>query len=223
MPQRVAYIALHTDYSEDFAPATDLSEDRCGEIIVERLLKGNRGHYGPLEHPSLSVLICADHNTIVQMRTHRIGMSFDVQSMRYTGERLMRVARREIPPEDVFYVRQPGTYWDRQGDRYTWSADDAEEAHAIALSSAIDYARLRDKGVSEEHARQVLVTSYYQNAMVTGNLRSWLHMLDVRLKSDAQSEIRHLMELISTEVQRWAPEVHGWWANNRKGKAQLAP
>jgi len=135
----------------------------------------------------------------------------------------MRVARREVSPEEVFYVRQPGIYWDRQGDRYTWTADDAEESLAIALSSAIDYARLRDKGVSEEHARQVLVTSYYQNAMVTGNLRSWLHMLDVRLKSDAQSEIRQLMDLISTEVQRWAPEVYSWWASHRKGKAQLAP
>jgi thymidylate synthase (FAD) len=223
MPQRLAYLALHTDYSESFDPSTDLSEDRCGQIVVERLLKGGRGHYGPLEHPSLSLLICADHNTIVQMRTHRIGMSFDVQSMRYTGERIMRVARRELPPEDVFFVRTPGTYWDRQGDRYTWSEDDAEEALAIALSSAIDYARLRDRGVSEEQARQVLVTSYYQNAMVTGNLRSWLHMLDVRLKGDAQIEIRKLMDLVSTEVQRWAPEVYEWWVTHRKGKAQLAP
>jgi len=223
MPQRVAYVALHTDYSETYAPTTDLPEDRCGQIVVERLLKGNRGHYGPLEHPSLSIAVCADHNTIVQMRTHRIGMSFDVQSMRYTGDRIVRVAKRELQPEDVFYVRPPGTYQDRQGDRYDWSQDDVEESLAMALSSSIDYARLRERGVSEEQARQVLITSYYQNAVVTGNLRSWLHMLDVRLKHDAQYEIRALMELIATEVQRWAPEVYSWWASHRKGKAILAP
>ena len=215
MPQRAAYVALHTDYSETYSPTTDLPEDRCGQIVVERLLKGNRGHYGPLEHPSLTVAICADHNTIVQMRTHRIGMSFDVQSMRYTGDRIVRVARRELQPEDVFYIRPAGTYQDRQGDRYTWSEDDVEESLAMALSSSIDYARLRDRGVSEEQARQVLITSYYQNAVVTGNLRSWLHMLDVRLKHDAQYEIRALMELIATEVQRWAPEVYDWWASHR--------
>lgn len=223
MPQRVAYVALHTDYSETYAPTTDLPEDRCGQIVVERLLKGNRGHYGPLEHPSLSIAVCADHNTIVQMRTHRIGMSFDVQSMRYTGDRIVRVAKRELQPEDVFYVRPPGTYQDRQGGRYDWSQDDVEESLAMALSSSIDYARLRERGVSEEQARQVLITSYYQNAVVTGNLRSWLHMLDVRLKHDAQYEIRALMELIATEVQRWAPEVYSWWASHRKGKAILAP
>jgi thymidylate synthase (FAD) len=223
MPQRVAYIALHTDYAEEFSPATDLTEDRCGEIVVERLLKGNRGHYGPLEHPSMTLAIKADHNTIVQLRTHRIGMSFDVQSMRYTGNRVIQVAKRELPVESVFYVRSPGTYWDRQGDRYEWTADDQEEALAIAFSSAIDYARLRDAGVSEEHARQQLITSYFQNAVITGNLRSWLHLLDVRLKSDAQLEIKNLMESVAREVQRWAPEVYAWWATNRKGKAQLAP
>lgn len=223
MPQRVAYIALHTDYAEDYTPGTDLSEDRCGEIVVQRLLKGNRGHYGPLEHPCLTLAIRADHNTIVQLRTHRIGMSFDVQSMRYTGERVVRVAKRELQPEDVFYVRPTGTYWDRQGGRYEWSEDDREEALAIAFSSALDYTRLREAGVSEEHSRQCLITSYYQNAVITGNLRSWLHLLDVRLKGDAQLEIRYLMELIESEVQRWAPEVHTWWASNRKGKAQLAP
>jgi len=59
--------------------------------------------------------------------------------------------------------------------------------------------------------------------VITGNLRSWLHLLDVRLKSDAQLEIKNLMESVAREVQRWAPEVYAWWATNRKGKAQLAP
>lgn len=222
-PQQVVYVALHNDYAEDFCPSTDLPEDRCGQIVVERLLKGNRGHWGPLEGPTLTLALRADHNTIMQLRTHRIGLSFDVQSQRYTGARIEKVASGELPVEDVFYIRPAGTYRDRQGDPYTWSEDDAEEFAAIALSSALDYTRLREKGVAEEHARGVLITSYYQNAVVTGNLRSWLHVLDVRLKSDAQFEIRALMELVAREVQRWAPEVFEWWAAHRRGKAILAP
>jgi len=222
MPQRVAYIALHNDYSENFVASTDLSEDRCGEICVERLLKANRGHFGCLEHPTLTLALRADHNTIVQLRTHRIS-SWDVQSMRYSGKRIEQVARRDLPVEDVFYVRPPGTYWDRQGDRYEWTDSDVEECLAIALSSAIDYTRLRERDVSEEQARSVLVTNYYQNAIATFSLRGWLHLLDVRLKADAQLEARQLMELIAAEVQRWAPEVFAWWASNRKGKAILAP
>lgn len=222
-PQQLVYIALHNDYSEDFCPATSLTEDRCGQIAVERLLKGNRGHYGPLEGPQLTLALQADHNTIMQLRTHRVGVSFDVQSMRYTGGRIERVANGELPVEDVFYVRPPGKYRDRQGDSYEWTDDDVEEFYAMALSSAIDYTRLRERGVSEEHARGVLITSYFQNAIVSANLRAWLHMLDVRLKGDAQHEIRCLMELIATQVQRWVPEIYGWYTENRRGKAFLAP
>lgn len=222
-PQQLIYIALHNDYSEDFCPGTQLGEDRCGQIAVERLLKGGRGHYGPLEAPQLSLALRADHNTIMQLRTHRVGISFDVQSQRYTGERVVKAANGELPIEEVFYVRPPGKYRDRQGDPYTWTEVDVEEFYAIALSSAMDYARLRDKGVAEEQARGVLLTNYYQNAIVSANLRTWLHLLDVRLKADAQYEMRVLMELVAAQVQRWVPEIYGWYTENRRGKGQLAP
>lgn len=222
-PQQVAYIALHNDYAEEFSPITSLQEDRCGDIAVERLLKGNRGHFGSLEHSHMTLIMQADHNSIMQLRTHRIGLSFDVQSMRYTGQRIEKVASGEIPVEEVFYIRPPGQYRDRQGDPYQWTEDDAEEFAALALSSAIDYSRLRERGVSEEHARGALITSYFQNAVVTGNIRSWFHLLDVRLKADAQYEIRSLMDLVALELQRWIPEIYAWWHQNRRGKAILAP
>lgn len=222
-PQQVVYIALHNDYAEDFCPSTTLPEDRCGQIAVERLLKGHRGHYGPLEHPSLTLALRADHNTIMQLRTHRVGLSFDVQSMRYTGRRMEQVAAGDLPAEEVFYVRPAGTYRDRQGYPYAWSAEQALDALAVAHSSALDYASLRQQGVSEEHARGVLVTSYFQNAVVTGNLRSWLHLLEVRLKGNAQEEMRALMELVAAELQRWCPEIVGWWRQHRRAKAVLAP
>jgi thymidylate synthase (FAD) len=143
--------------------------------------------------------------------------------MRYSGKRIEKVAAGELPIEDVFYVRPPGKYRDRQGDPYEWTEDDAEEALAMAFSSAIDYWRLRERGVSEEHARGVLITNYFQNAIVSGNLRTWLHLLDVRLKADAQFEIRCLMELVGAQVQRWVPEIYAWYAENRRSKALLAP
>ena len=89
-PQKVIYQAMHQDYSEGFVfDQQHPSEDKCGEIIVKKLLAGNRGHYGPLEHPQI-VLNCGwfPHSTMQQIRTHRVGVSFDVQSFRYTGERL---------------------------------------------------------------------------------------------------------------------------------------
>lgn len=223
MPQQVSFIALHNDYAEAFCPSTTLPEDECGKIVIERLLKGDRGHYGPLEHAHLTLALRADHNTMMQLRTHRVGLTYDYQSMRYTGARIEKVATCETPVEDVFYIRPPGKYRDRQGDPYEWTVDDAEEHLAISLSSAMDYKRFRDKGFSEEHSRGVLTTNYFQNGVVTGNIRSWFHLMDVRLKHDAQSEFRWLMELVAGEVQRWVPEVYGWYQEHRLGKARLAP
>lgn len=221
-PQRLIYLALHNDYSESFSPDTDLAEDTCGQIVVKRLLDGNRGHYGCLEHPCLSLMLRADHNTIMQLRTHRLA-TFDVQSMRYTGRRMEDLAGGELAIEDVFHVRPPGLYRDRQGDPYHWSETQATDAAIECLNSALRYTLMRRDGASEEHARAVLATGYYQNAVVSANLRSWLHMLDIRLKADAQLEMRELMHLVSLEVQRWAPEVYAWWHANRRGKALLAP
>ena len=48
-PQQLIYGALHQDYSEGFVfdeQNTWPSEAKCGEIIVKRLLAGDRGHYG---------------------------------------------------------------------------------------------------------------------------------------------------------------------------------
>jgi thymidylate synthase (FAD) len=222
-PQTLVYLALHNDYSEEFCPTTTIDEQRCGEIAVNQLLKGNKGHYGCTEHPQLSLLLRADHNTIMQLRTHRVGCSFDVTSMRYTGERIVKCAKGEIPTEDVFYVRPPGRYHDRQGDPYTWTEEDQRDQLLSSGASATEYAMLRDRGVSEEHARFSLTTNYYQNAMVSGSLRFWLHLLDVRSKADAQLEIRVLMELVAAELRLWTPEIFSWYEANRLHKAVLAP
>ncbi|MCT7965152.1 thymidylate synthase [Laspinema sp. D1] len=59
-PQQVIYAAMHQDYSEGFVYDEKdewPSEEKCGEIIVKRLLSGDRGHYGCLEHVGI-VLNC---------------------------------------------------------------------------------------------------------------------------------------------------------------------
>ena len=163
LPQQVSYIALHTDYSEEFCPTTDIPEDRCGEIAIARLLESKRGHFGPLEHAHMTLLIQMDHNSMVQLRTHRVALSFDVQSMRYTGQRIERVARGEVPVEQAFYFRPLGVYHDRQGDSYAWTEQQNTRLKTLALNAAQDYADLRAEGVTEEHARYVLHNSYFPN------------------------------------------------------------
>ncbi|HEY9750068.1 MAG TPA: FAD-dependent thymidylate synthase, partial [Allocoleopsis sp.] len=84
-PQQAIYLAMHQDYSEAWVYAERdrwPDEAKCGELIVKNLLAGNRGHYGPLEHPQI-ILNCGwfPHSTMQQIRTHRVGVSFDVQCL----------------------------------------------------------------------------------------------------------------------------------------------
>ena len=70
----------------------NLAEDEAGRIVVERLLKGAIvGTGGHWNIPSLSLMIQADHNTMMQLRTHRVGCTFDYQSMRYTENALAKL------------------------------------------------------------------------------------------------------------------------------------
>ncbi len=84
-PQQVIYAAMHQDYTDGFVyDERDSwpSELECGEVIVKRLLAGERGHYGPLEHPQI-IFNCGyfPHSVMQQARTHRVGVSFDVQCL----------------------------------------------------------------------------------------------------------------------------------------------
>lgn len=176
-----------------------------------------------LEHSHLSLLIQADHNTMMQLRTHRVGLSFDLQSQRYSGIRFEKVASGELPVEKAFHFRPPGRYHDRQGDPYDWTEEMIQEAMDFTIRACELYRRQRKYGVSEEHARGIIPTNYFQNGMITGNIRSWFHLLDVRSKLDAQLEARWTMDLVQEKVEAWVPEIYAWYQKNRLGKARLAP
>ncbi|NJK72042.1 MAG: hypothetical protein HC926_01090 [Synechococcaceae cyanobacterium SM2_3_60] len=111
-PERVMYQAMHQDYCAEYVSAATDIPANYAEIVVKRLLEGNRGHYGPLEHPQISFAVgYFPHTVMQQARTHRVGVSFDCQSLRYTGEHLERIGAAllagESPDlEPYFYVPQ---------------------------------------------------------------------------------------------------------------------
>ena len=221
-PQKVIYLALHQDYSPDYVTDTELSESECGQIIVDRLLKGNRGHWGPLEHPTITLAIRCDHHTLMQLRTHR-HLTFDCQSMRYTSDHIRRAGKGEIDIEEVFYIRPQGIYESRDKKGYVWDERRHLDARYRMEVDAGDYADDLEHGIAPEHARHYIGGCLLQNAVVSGNLRSWLHLLEVRGKCNAQIECQAIADLIHLELLRWAPDVVGWWGTYRKTKAVLAP
>lgn len=225
MPQRVIYAAMHQDYAEGFVCDEELpDEEQCGHALVRRLLSGDRGHYGPLEHPQITLNVgWFPHSVMQQARTHRVGVSFDVQSGRYTGQRLVDVCLGSRDVEEVFYLRPVGRYQDRKGQIYEYTEDQRCVDRIICIDAAARYKMALDRGQSEEHARGIIPFDVRQHFVVSFSLRAALHFMDLRAKLDAQDEIRQLCSLMWPHIRDWAPEVSAWYAKTRMHRARLAP
>ncbi len=228
-PERVIWQAMHQDYSPEFVTPASRVPEHYGKAVVKHLLEGNRGHYGPLEHPQITFGVGHfPHLVVQQARTHRIGVSFDVQSFRYTGQQILALGSDPSPAqlEQVFYVPasiKEGQAKTRQGIRTI-----SPEALGIVLeqyrSQAIAYRRLVEEcGVPYEDARCIIGYGIRQHFVVSFNCRSLMHFLDLRAKADAQREIRELCELMWPHFEAWCPHVAAWYRQNRWGKAQLSP
>lgn len=225
-PQQLVYMGGKNDYSELPIEDTNIPhEDQAGEWVIEQLLRNGRGHWGPLEHPAIT-FSCSGfvHNVIVQARTHRVGISFDVQSQRYTCKRVLKVAEGLLKPEDVFYVRPEGFYTNRKGKKYEWTEEDYRTELGLCRAASERFADYYTRiGVSEEHARDYLPQNIRQNFVVTFSLRSLLHFLDLRAKMDAQLEIQALCEAMIAPTRIWVPEIFEYYEEKRLHKARLAP
>jgi thymidylate synthase (FAD) len=224
-PQTAIWFALHQDYSEDFVyDQTPPSEEKAGEVAVKRLLDGKRGHWGCCEHPQIIFNVgYYPHSVMQQARTHREGISFDVQSCRYSGQRFIDVAEGKRSIESVFYLRPVGYYHDRFGHKYLYSEEQREEHLGECYDAACRYKRDVDAGLSPEHARSMIPFDFRQHFVVSMNMRSLAHFLLIRGKKDAQLEIQQLAWLMLPHFKDWAPQVYEWFMENEWLKGFLAP
>lgn len=224
-PQQMSWLAAHQDYSsEPVYLGNNLNlESWYGDRLIQMLLAGGKGHFGCLEHPQIIFnWAYVPHSTMMQARTHRVGVSFDVQSFRYTSDSILSIETEE-DLEKAFYFRPIGSYSNRQGKRYDYTVDnrifDKDECRGTVRNYKIRIA----EGESEEHARDCLTSNYRQHAVVSFNARSLMHFFDLRAKKDAQLEIQWLCELMMEKALDWMPEIFQWYKDNRWTKAKLAP
>ena len=225
-PEQAIWMAMHQCYSED-AVIDQLDkvpdEERSGELIVKHLLSGNRGHFGPTENPQIIFnVIGYPHSVMQQLSRHRV-ISLDVQSGRYTGQRVIDVTTSKRDVEEVFYLRPVGYYTDRAGKRYTYTDEQRTDDLDWCKLACERYAKHIREGLSEEHARGVIPFDFRQHFVVSMNARSLMHVLDLRAKADAQLEIQDLCHRLWPHFQSWMPRVADWYETNRWGKARLSP
>jgi thymidylate synthase (FAD) len=229
-PQELIYYAMHTCYSEEPVALQiqrgnfkNWDERKFGEAVVKHLLAGNRGHFGPLEegHQFMFAVSGAVHNLVMQLRTHRLP-TFDVQSQRYTSQNVIDVAKGIKPVEEVFYFRPLGyEYTNREGKRYIIHGYQDNDTKIDCELACEGYRRrVEELGWSEEHARDYLPQGIRQNFTFSANIRTLLHLDNVRNKPDAQLEIQVLMRHVNDIMSEQCPEIYAW--QNTKSKRMLS-
>jgi thymidylate synthase (FAD) len=214
-----SYVESWIDYDGEIHCATVTT----GALIVRR--NGKVAVCGNcLEHPGITLSVSGYvHSVMVQGRTHRIGTSWDCQSQRYTGQRVLKVAKDELPVDDVFYIRPPGYYTNRKGKKYEWTLEDYNDELDFIYEGCKRYADKFNRGMCEEHIRDYLAQAIRQNFVVSFNLRSILHFMDLRAKMDAQLEIQALCEQLVPILSSWAPNVWKYYEEKRLHRARLSP
>jgi thymidylate synthase (FAD) len=144
-------------------------------------------------------------------------------SFRYTGQRILDVVEGKREMEDVFYLRPLGSYSDRQGKRYNYTEELRQQDIEWCLKACQLYYERIHQGFSEEHARGLIPFDVRQHWVMSANVRSLMHLLDLRWKLDAQLEAQKLCETIFPHFEAWVPAIAQWYTLNRMKKARLAP
>ena len=223
-PQRLIWLAMHTCYSPTPDIVCNLSEYRAGQAVVDNLLKGGKGHWSPLEQAHASLhLAFVPHDTVQQLTRHRL-LSFSVQSFRYTSKQFEAYDSTPEYLNRLVYFRQANTeYVGRSNSKYMYTQEMLLEDMATAHLAVQTYQRNVKGGMAPEHARGLLPFNVRQHLVAGGNLRAWLHVLDLRLKADSQPEIQQLCAQVTDVLSLWCPQILQWYKTNRSGKALLSP
>lgn len=192
----------YNDFKEIMEPVEGETLRQKQENLIRKLLK--RGHYGPAEHISITFAIEGVSRVCMAQLTRHRHASFDISSMRYNDFSDPEMVTPPSIEDDQVVNREDGLveldFDDRKG-----------EFNESIEESIKTYRKLVDNGVPKEDARFVLPLSTAVDMTMTVNLRTLLHIANLRAKADAQSEIRDLTEMLLDEAEDVAPITMEVW------------
>ena len=159
---------------------------------IPKLLKmlAENGHETPFEKSSLHFLVTVDTSVHVQLLKHRIGVSINAESARY----------KELK-DDKYYV--PDDWPINEKVKYIAFMEDAIMRYHETLDRLVKGGM--DRKRAKESARFYLPYGNQVTMDVMFNWRSFNHFLGLRMKPEAQAEIRNLAE----EMLRHVREIDG--------------
>lgn len=159
-----------------------------------------QGHGSVLEHANYSVLVEGVSRSLThELVRHRAGFAYSQLSQRYVDEsnacfvvppavigdeKLEAAWREQVESAQRTYV----SLVEQLMERYGWVAD-----------------RVHRRKMSREAGRAVLPNATETKVVVTGNVRAWRTMLELRSSEAAELEIRRFAVAMLRLLQREAP------------------
>lgn len=163
----------------------------------------NHKHWSPFEHYSLTIEIECPKDIAVQILRHR-SFKFQEFSQRYADVTQMGFTTRECRLQDTKNRQNSididNNSWHEKGTATVWRGMQVE---LLELAQK-NYAAALKMGIAKEQARALLPIGLTMSRLyMTGDIRSWLHYLAVRLDPTTQKEHRELAALIKDEVSKY--------------------
>jgi thymidylate synthase (FAD) len=202
-------ITITPDAERHIAYCARVSSPNQNNPEITKLLKYciTHKHWSIFEMAHMVVEIKTSRAIAAQILRHK-SFSFQEFSQRYAAVPIE-------PPKIISMQRLSGTYnrqsslplpeWDEltnQQQQVLIRADDAiTEAFTV-------YNDLLEQGFATETARMVLPMSTDTRMYMAGNIRDWLHYVDLRTQDDTQYEHRQIAKDVKLIIEEQLPTIY---------------
>jgi len=202
-------VTITPDAERHIAYCARVSSPNQNNPEITKLLKYciSHKHWSIFEMAHMVVEIKTSRAIAAQILRHK-SFSFQEFSQRYAAVPIE-------PPKIISMQRLSGTYnrqsslplpeWDEltnQQQQVLIRADDAiTEAFTV-------YNDLLEQGFATETARMVLPMSTETRMYMAGNIRDWLHYVDLRTQDDTQWEHRQIAKDVKLIIEEQLPTIY---------------
>ncbi|MBA2395649.1 MAG: FAD-dependent thymidylate synthase [Ktedonobacteraceae bacterium] len=151
------------------------------------------GHGSVFEHATFSLLLYGISRSVThELIRHRAGFGYSQLSQRFVSGRMLRFVERPEYHSDEQLHEQFLRRIERSADEYAFLANRLLEMQQAGVSILSAEVRTDLRKKVQQAARSVLPNETEAPIVVTGNGRSWRHVIEERASAHAEVEIREL-------------------------------
>jgi thymidylate synthase (FAD) len=185
---------------------------RTFNVNAERYFNNlkSSGHGSVFEHASYSLLLYGLSRSVThELIRHRAGFGFSQLSQRYVSGRMLRFVERPEYQDDDELHAQFLERIERAASEYAALTNRLLEMQQAGTKILSAEARTDLRKKVQQTARSALPNETEAPIVVTGNARSWRHVIEMRASAHAETEIRELALRIFLCLYQTEPVLFG--------------